>query len=82
MKQYFFIISILFLLSCSDKDLTLNKWPEHLKINFLDNCVDKNSTSNECNCLLDKLESSDLLGPFNSRNKLFLSMLEECIEDE
>ena len=89
MNKYFFTISIILLVSsCSDRTFKSNRWPDHLKNNFLNNCMEQNSfqkkenLSNECNCLLNKLESSELIYPFRefeSKDNSFSLWLKECL---
>ena len=63
MKKYSFIIILpLILLRCDGLSEDLNKWPEHLRLEFLENCIDEKELllKENCECALDKLESMEV----------------------
>ena len=58
MKKYSFIIIFSFILFRCDGTEDSNKWPEHLRQEFLENCIIENNliSKQNCECALDKLE--------------------------
>ena len=59
MKKYFLIIILpLIFLRCNEASEGLNKWPEHLREEFLENCIDEQEllSKKHCECALNVLE--------------------------